>query len=80
MSKTSDPRRGEGRSADNETDAYHVDMSGRKRYGQNVLAGWIVEFVVIVSGFITPRIIDAKLGQAQLGIWDHLIDICVTPK
>jgi O-antigen/teichoic acid export membrane protein len=31
---------------------------------------WLVELVVIITGFVTPRLIDEQLGQVQLGVWD----------
>jgi len=36
----------------------------------NVIASWAGQFVFIVAGFIMPRMIDRKLGQATLGTWD----------
>jgi len=47
-----------------------TDKTGQKRFGKNLLSGWAVEFAVVISGFVTPRLIDANLGQTQLGIWD----------
>jgi len=37
---------------------------------RNVLASWGGHLVFIVAGFVLPRIIDHKLGQTALGIWD----------
>lgn len=42
-----------------------ADRTGRSNVGRNLLSGWAVELVVIVSGFVTPRLIDTNLGQAK---------------
>jgi len=46
------------------------DLSGRERLFSNVLWGWISYFIVFAIGFIMPRLIDRRLGQVELGIWD----------
>jgi len=46
------------------------EKTGRDRLGRNLLSLWAVEIVVIISGFVTPRLIDEQLGQVQLGVWD----------
>jgi O-antigen/teichoic acid export membrane protein len=46
------------------------DRSGRDQMTKNVLASWAGQVVFIVAGFLMPRLIDAHLGQATLGIWD----------
>jgi len=46
------------------------DLTGRDRLFANVLWGWGSYFIVIIIGFIMPRLIDRKLGQVELGIWD----------
>ena len=48
----------------------HRNGDGRDRIPWNVLASWGGQFVQMISGFILPRMIDAELGQLQLGIWD----------
>jgi O-antigen/teichoic acid export membrane protein len=47
-----------------------ADLTGRDRMAWNVIASWAGQFVFIVAGFITPRLIDRRLGQETLGIWD----------
>lgn len=46
------------------------DLTGRSRMAWNVIASWAGQFVFIVAGFIMPRLIDRRLGQEVLGIWD----------
>jgi O-antigen/teichoic acid export membrane protein len=46
------------------------DTSGRDRLAKNVLASWAGQLVFIVAGFMMPRLIDQRLGQVSLGIWD----------
>lgn len=46
------------------------DLAGRDRLLRNVIFSWAAHFVFIVSGFIMPRMIDRRLGQELLGIWD----------
>jgi O-antigen/teichoic acid export membrane protein len=46
------------------------DLTGRSRMAWNVVISWACHFVFIVAGFIMPRMIDRKLGQETLGIWD----------
>lgn len=43
---------------------------GRSRLVGNVLASWAGQFIRIFAGFIMPRLIDAKIGQEALGVWD----------
>ena len=47
-----------------------ADLTGRDRLVGNVLASWAGHFVFIVAGFIMPRMIDRRLGQDLLGVWD----------
>ena len=46
------------------------DLTGRDRLVSNVIFNWAAYFVFIVAGFIMPRMIDHRLGQELLGIWD----------
>src|SRR5438876_10171005 len=46
------------------------DLTGRDRLVSNVLFSWGGQFVFIATGFVMPRIIDVKLGQEVLGVWD----------
>ena len=46
------------------------DLTGRDRLVPNVIFNWAAYLVFIVAGFIMPRMIDRRLGQEQLGIWD----------
>jgi O-antigen/teichoic acid export membrane protein len=48
----------------------HKDLTGRKGMVRNVLFGWGGQLVFIVAGFIMPRMIDDRLGQEVLGVWD----------
>ena len=47
-----------------------VDLTGRKGMVRNVLFSWGCQLVFIAAGFIMPRLIDHRLGQEVLGIWD----------
>ena len=46
------------------------DATGRNRLTINLLGRWAGQIVVIVSGFVVPRLIDDSLGAVALGIWD----------
>ncbi|HLT90035.1 MAG TPA: MATE family efflux transporter [Woeseiaceae bacterium] len=46
------------------------DITGRDRLVRNLFSRWLGQLVVILSGFIIPRLIDDSLGAAALGIWD----------
>lgn len=46
------------------------DPTGRDRLVSNILFNWGGHFVYIVAGFVMPRMIDQRLGQECLGIWD----------
>ncbi|MGB2986396.1 MAG: oligosaccharide flippase family protein [Phycisphaerae bacterium] len=46
------------------------DVTGRDRITRNVLASWGGYGVFIVAGFIMPRLIDTRIGQEALGVWD----------
>ena len=47
-----------------------AELTGANRVGRSVLTTWVAHGVVVVTGFIVPRLIDEKLGQISLGIWD----------
>jgi len=46
------------------------DLTGRDRLVSNVIFSWAAHFVFIIAGFIMPRMIDRRLGQELLGVWD----------
>lgn len=46
------------------------DPTGRDRLVSNVVFSWAAHFVFIVAGFVMPRMIDRRLGQELLGVWD----------
>lgn len=46
------------------------DLTGQSRFAWNLMISWISQLVLIFSGFIMPRLVDEKVGQAALGIWD----------
>lgn len=37
----------------------------------NVLASWAGHLVFVIAGFILPRLIDQRIGQESLGVWDY---------
>ena len=45
-------------------------MTGRDRLVWNTAVSWASQITVIMAGFIMPRLMDEKLGQTTLGIWD----------
>ncbi|MBL7145000.1 MAG: oligosaccharide flippase family protein [Phycisphaerae bacterium] len=46
------------------------DLTGRDLLVSNVVFSWAAHFVFIIAGFILPRMIDRRLGQELLGVWD----------
>ncbi len=46
------------------------DLTGKSRLVANVVTSWVSHFLIIITGFFMPRIIDAQLGQTLLGVWD----------
>ncbi len=46
------------------------DVTGRDRLVRNLMARWLGQIVVVISGFVIPRVIDGNLGASALGIWD----------
>ena len=47
-----------------------VDRTGRTRLVSNAVIVWVGQMIYLATGFIMPRMIDKKLGQEVLGIWD----------
>ena len=47
-----------------------VDVTGRDRLLRNLTGRYLGQIVVIVSGFIIPRLISDTLGTVALGLWD----------
>lgn len=56
--------------APKQDDMPQEDLTGRDRMVSNTLFSWAAHFVFIIAGFIMPRMIDRRLGQELLGIWD----------
>ena len=46
------------------------DVSGRQQLVRNVFVSWLSQLVFIAAGFVMPRLIDHRLGQEMLGLWD----------
>ncbi|MFX0204227.1 MAG: oligosaccharide flippase family protein [Candidatus Hodarchaeota archaeon] len=46
------------------------DLTGSEKLVANVIFSWTGHIVFIIAGFILPRMIDQRLGQDVLGIWD----------
>lgn len=46
------------------------DIHGRGRLARNIFTNWGAQAVQMVAGFVLPRLIDHRLGQATLGVWD----------
>ncbi len=57
-------------SAPTSTSDKQPDLTGRDRLVSNVLFSWAAHLVFIVAGFVMPRMIDGRLGQELLGVWD----------
>jgi len=49
---------------------HRQNLTGQSRIAANTVAVWAGELVLMVSGFILPRLIDSQIGQERLGIWD----------
>lgn len=47
-----------------------ADLTGQERLAWNVFAGWAGYLVVSLAGFLAPPVMDRKLGQVTLGVWD----------
>ncbi|MEM7279365.1 MAG: transporter, partial [Pseudomonadota bacterium] len=46
------------------------DVTGRDRLAKNVSASYLSHIVFIIFGFLLPRMISDRVGQAGLGLWD----------
>lgn len=46
------------------------DLTGGNRLVSNVIFSWAGHLVFIIAGFVLPRMIDRRLGQEVLGVWD----------
>lgn len=46
------------------------DLTGQSRFTWNLFVSWLSQLVLIFSGFVMPRLVDDRLGQIALGIWD----------
>ena len=46
------------------------DLTGQDRFAWNLVVSWTSQLVLIFSGFIMPRLVDDKVGQVALGVWD----------
>lgn len=46
------------------------DVTGRSRMARNLVGRWLGQIVVIVTGFVIPRLISDNLDAVSLGIWD----------
>ena len=77
MTRRSDPLKTPGSSRDDgPLDAPMVDVSGSDTTGKSGLlrsmfANWAGEAVIVISGFILPRLINRGMSQEALGIWDY---------
>ncbi|WP_137297672.1 MATE family efflux transporter [Psychromonas sp. SP041] len=46
------------------------DLTGQSRFAWNLMVSWASQLILIFSGFVMPRLVDQKVGQDLLGIWD----------
>ena len=46
------------------------DLTGQSRFAWNLFISWSSQLVLIFSGFLMPRLVDDKIGQVALGVWD----------
>jgi O-antigen/teichoic acid export membrane protein len=51
-------------------DSHKEDLTGRSRLVRNAIVSWASYFLILIAGFIMPRMIDVYVGQTALGIWD----------
>lgn len=61
---------GEPNQQESDPEKERPDGLDEKRFARNVLASWGGYFIVVVSGFILPRLISDHVGQERLGVWD----------
>jgi len=54
----------------NETKVIKEDLTGKDKMLWNTFVSWSSHLVLVVSGFIMPRLMGQELGQDQLGSWD----------
>lgn len=54
----------------NETKVIKEDLTGKDKILWNTFVSWSSHLVLVVSGFIMPRLMGQELGQDQLGSWD----------
>lgn len=69
MTKTPDPSPEQSAAR---VDGRAAAVAGRATEGmaRNVLANWSGHFLIVVSGFVLPRLINDQIGQERLGVWD----------
>lgn len=46
------------------------DLTGQSSFARNLLFSWGGYVVNLIAGFVLPRMVDDRLGQFQLGVWD----------
>ena len=46
------------------------DHAGRDRLMRNAFVSWGSYLIIVIAGFIMPRLMDIYVGQQLLGIWD----------
>jgi O-antigen/teichoic acid export membrane protein len=46
------------------------DLTGRSQMVRNVLGSWVCQMAFVLVGFVLPRIVDRRIGQESLGVWD----------
>ena len=51
-------------------DSAEAELTGNSRLVSNVVSGWMSHLVVLLAGFIVPRLIYDTQGVIPLGIWD----------
>jgi O-antigen/teichoic acid export membrane protein len=47
-----------------------ADLTGRDRFVSNLIHSWGGYILIIIAGFIMPRLMNRYVGQFNLGIWD----------
>jgi O-antigen/teichoic acid export membrane protein len=69
-SNAASPAGGSVDDADAEPPQPSSDLTGQERLAWNVFAGWGGYLIVSLAGFLAPPVMDRRLGQASLGVWD----------